>query len=57
MKIEQLKKGELFMLPGKKTLYVYVGYCRPNRKYEFYRFDDISSFHYRRKGTLVEVNF
>lgn len=57
MKIEQLKKGDYFIFPNKKTVYVYCGYCRINRRYEYYKFEDVSAFGYKSKGTSVSVDF
>ena len=57
MKIEQLKKGDLFRLIGKNIIYVYDGYCRMNKKYSFHKFLDISSLGVKTKGTIVDINF
>ena len=56
-KIETLKKGELFKKVTQKQVLVFNGYCRTNRKYEYTKFDDISSFGYIKKGVLVETDF
>jgi hypothetical protein len=54
--IEKLKKGEIFFLPNKNTPYVYNGYNRFLKKYEYHKFFDISAFGYKKKGTIIDDN-
>lgn len=55
--IEKVKKRDFFRLPGRDRVYVAEGYCRFNKKYSGMRWDDINHYIYKRKGTLVEINF
>ena len=52
-----MKKGDYFKFPNRKTVYVYSGYCRINKKYEYFKFEDVNDFGYRKKGTIVETDF
>lgn len=53
--IEILKKGDLFKFPEHRsgTLYVYDGYNRHSKKYDYYRYNDVNNFKNAKKGTLV----
>ena len=55
--INTLKKGDFFRFKGKKPVYIYQGYCRLNRAYESYKFDNINVYRYTKKGTLIETEF
>lgn len=55
--IEKVKKGEWFKLPNKKTVYVQEGYNRTDKKYESYKYEDVSHFRFFKKGTVVEIDF
>ncbi|MBP7109816.1 MAG: hypothetical protein KBA90_14750 [Chitinophagaceae bacterium] len=55
--IEKVKKNDFFRLKGGKQVYSADGYCRYNRKYCGTSYDDIGKQTYKKKGTLVEVNF
>jgi hypothetical protein len=57
-KIEDLKKGEFFKLkPDSSVVYVRGIYIRETKRYESSKFDDINSFTYKKKGTIVYVGF
>jgi hypothetical protein len=59
--IEKVKKGEFFMLragePKMTNVYTAEGYCRMNRKYTGGKYSDISACVYRKKGTIVYIDF
>jgi len=55
--IDKLKKGDYFRLPGKQRVYVRKEYSREAKKYEASRFDDVNHFIYKKKGTIVEIDF
>lgn len=55
--IELLKKGDIFRLVGKNTVYVKERYNRELKKYEYSKWDDISAYSSKKKGTLVEIGF
>jgi hypothetical protein len=56
--INELKKGQFFrLLPNGKETFQYAGYCRETKKYVGESFDDISRYTYKKKGTLVLVDF
>ena len=57
MTIENLKKGDVFKLKENGQVLVFNGYCRSNRKYEFYRWSDINHYGYKKKGTEVITDF
>lgn len=52
--IQNLKKGDLIHLPGKKVIYTFDGYCRTNRLYQITRYDDVSTFRYLKKNTIIQ---
>lgn len=55
--INDLKKGDLFVFPGKSKMYVYNGYCRFNRAYGYTPYyGDISLEYYKKKFTKVNIN-
>lgn len=57
-KIEDLKKGEFFKLkPESNIVYVRGSYVRETKRYESCKFEDINSFTYKKKGTIVFVGF
>lgn len=55
--IEQLKKGDLFIIPEKKTVYVFDGYNRSTRKYSSYKFEDVNHFREFKKGMVINIDF
>ena len=55
--IEKVKKNDFFRLSGGKQVYQAEGYCRMNKKYCGSSYDDISKCTYKKKGTLVEIDF
>lgn len=57
VKIEQVKKGDFFRLPNGKETYQMDGYCRMTKKYVGQAWSDISKQTYKKKGTLVLINF
>lgn len=56
IKIETLKKGDLFQLVNGKAILVHDGYNRSTRKYSYYRYDDICHFGEKKKGTLITTD-
>jgi len=50
-------KNDFFRLPFGKEVYRSEGYCRMNKKYTGGAESDISKCTYKKKGTIVEVNF
>jgi len=57
-KIEDLKIGEFFKLKeDSSVVYVRGNYVREIKKYESSKFDDVNHFIYKKKGTLVFVDF
>lgn len=57
-KIEDLKIGEFFKLKeDSSVVYVRGSYIREIKKYESSKWEDINSFTYKKKGTLVFVDF
>lgn len=54
--IQNLKKGDIFFFPMKKTPYVYEGYNRSTRLYEYHKFYDISAYYGRKKNTKVDCS-
>lgn len=57
VKIEQVKKGDFFRMPNGKETYQMEGYCRTNKKYVGQAWSDISKWTYKKKGTIVLINF
>lgn len=56
--IEDLKIGELFKLKKESNIvYVRSEYNRFEKKYEAYKYEDINSFTYKKKGTKVVTDF
>lgn len=55
--IENVKKGDVFRLIGGKAVLVADGYNRSTKKYSYYRWEDISHFGEKKKGTQVEIDF
>lgn len=56
--IDKLKKGDYFKRkPDSKTVHVYDGYNRHSKKYDSYKFEDVSSFISLKKGTTVYTDF
>jgi hypothetical protein len=55
--IEKVKKGDLFRLPNGKETYQMDGYCRTTKKYVGQAWSDISKSIYKKKGTLVLIDF
>lgn len=57
-KINTLKKGDFFKLSeNSKTVYIFKGFCRLNRKYEGGQWEDISESRYLEKGRLIFTDF
>jgi len=57
VKIETVKKGDFVIVGSGKTVYVYEGYSRENKKYQLQSFENNNKQRYLKKGTLVSVGF
>jgi hypothetical protein len=55
--IEKVKKGDFFRRLNGVAVFSHSGYCKLNKKYQGDNVNDISSFSYFKKGTIVEVGF
>lgn len=55
--IEKVKKGDYFRLPNTTRVYVRDDYNRFGKNYMAYRFDDVNHAIYKKKGTVVEIDF
>jgi hypothetical protein len=57
--IEKVKLGDFLKLKDSETAPVWVRdeYCRFNKKYRIYKFEDINHDRYIKKGTKVYIGF
>jgi hypothetical protein len=55
--IEKVPKGDYFRARNGAKVYSQQGYCRVSKKYTGQEFEDINSYRYFKKGTMVEYNF
>ena len=55
--IEKVQKGDYFRFPNTTRVYVRDDYSRTCQKYGYYRFDDVNHTGYKKKGTIVEIDF
>jgi hypothetical protein len=55
--IEKVKKGDFFRRLNGVAVFSHSGYCKLNKKYQGDNVNDISSFSYFKKGTIVETEF
>ena len=57
--IGSIKKGEFFKFKPTETARVFVrdAYCRFDKTYEYYPFDDVCDFHFAKKTRKVYVGF
>lgn len=57
IEIKSLKRGEFFRFPNRSVVYVFDGYCRSLKKYEYHRFDDMNTDFYTNGNKLVDTEF
>lgn len=62
VKIEKCKKNEFVTLkpdrePKQSLVYLHKGYNRFNKRYELQKFDNINHYVYKKRGTIVYINF
>ena len=55
--LKNIKKGDYFIFPNGKTVYVANGYNRHTRKYGYTKFYDMNAYYEKQGSVLVLVDF
>lgn len=57
MTIRDLKVGEYFLLRPAGKVYVRGSYCRDNKRYSYFDFDDVNNEHFAKADKPVITDF